>query len=76
MTKEEDWESLWTHAESIFGQKVSLLVNNAGVNPIHGWKLCINIMLTGVGYGSFLAIEKMGKSKVIDNLTPGKGCIQ
>ena len=64
MAKEDDWEQLWAHTESAFGGKVTLLVNNAGVNPKHGWTACINIMLTGVGYGTFLAIEKMGKSKV------------
>ena len=64
MSKEEDWQDLWAHTETAFGGKVSLLVNNAGVNPQHGWKASINIMLTGVGYGTFLALEKMGTSKV------------
>jgi len=63
VSKEDDWQDLWSHTETAFGGKVSLLVNNAGVNPQHGWKACINIMLTGVGYGTFLAIEKMGTSK-------------
>ena len=65
VSKEDDWQDLWSHTETAFGGKVSLLVNNAGVSPQHGWKTCINIMLTGVGYGTFLAIEKMGTSKVI-----------
>ena len=47
MAKENDWEKLWAHTESAFGGKVTLLVNNAGVNPKHGWTACINIMLTG-----------------------------
>ena len=47
MAKEDDWEQLWAHTESVFGGKVTLLVNNAGVNPKHGWTACINIMLTG-----------------------------
>ena len=64
MAKEDDWGKLWAHTETAFGGKVTLLVNNAGVNPKHGWTACINIMLTGVGYGTFLAIEKMGRSKV------------
>ena len=64
VSKEEDWQELWTHTETTFGGKVSLLVNNAGVNPRHGWKASINIMLTGVGFGTFLALEKMGTSKV------------
>ena len=64
VSKEDEWQDLWTHTETAFGGKVSLLVNNAGINPKHGWKACINIMLTGVGYGTFLALEKMGISKV------------
>ena len=64
VSNEDEWQDLWTHTETAFGGKVSLLVNNAGINPKHGWKACINIMLTGVGYGTFLALEKMGVSKV------------
>jgi len=63
VSKEDEWQDLWTHTETTFGGKVSLLVNNAGINPKHGWKASINIMLTGVGYGTFLALEKMGTSK-------------
>ena len=73
MSKEEDWKDLWAHTETAFGGKVSLLVNNAGVNPTHGWKLCVNIMLTGVGYGTFLALEKMGTSKVCLILLTNQG---
>merc|ERR1712156_480564 len=53
VSNEDEWQDLWNHTETAFGGKVSLLVNNAG----------INIMLTGVGYGTFLALEKMGVSK-------------
>ena len=45
--------------------KVSILVNNAGIKPDLGWKPCVDVMLIGVGYGTFLALEKMGISKVI-----------
>ena len=64
MSKEEDWPKLWDHAENVFGEKVFILVNNAGVNPGHGWKMCIDIMLLGVGFGTFLALDRMGISKV------------
>ena len=53
---------MWNHAESELG-KVGILVNNAGVNPTHGWRKCTDIMLTGVGIGTFLAIRRMGTSK-------------
>ena len=41
---------------------MTLLVNNAGVNPTHGWKTCIDVMLVGASYGAFLAMEKMSIS--------------
>ena len=41
---------------------MTLLVNNAGVNPTHGWKPCIDVMLLGTSYGTFLAVEKMSIS--------------
>ena len=50
--------------ETFFDEKVSILVNNAGVNPGLGWKTCIDVMLLGVGFGTFQAIEKMAISKV------------
>ena len=64
VAKEEDWTILWEYAETFFDDKVSILVNNAGVNPGLGWKTCIDVMLLGVGFGTFQAIEKMGISKV------------
>ena len=64
MANENDWPKLWEHAETFFGDKVSILVNNAGVNPGHGWKSCIDVMLLGVGFGTYLALEKMKISKV------------
>ena len=64
VAKEDDWTILWEHAETFFKDKVSILVNNAGVNPGLGWKACIDVMLLGVGFGTFQAIEKMGISKV------------
>ena len=59
VTKQEDWELLWNHAEDYFSDQVTLLVNNAGVGPQVGWKNCIDIMLVGTALGVFLAIEKM-----------------
>ena len=59
VTKQEDWEALWNHAENYFSDQVTLLVNNAGVGPHIGWKKCIDIMLVGTALGVFLAVEKM-----------------
>ena len=64
VSNEDDWSILWEHAETFFADKVSILVNNAGVGAGAGWKASINVMLLGVGFGTFQAIEKMGISKV------------
>ena len=64
VANEDDWQKLWEHAESFFGEKVSILVNNAGVSPKQGWKTCIDVMLLGVGFGTYLAVGKMKISKV------------
>jgi len=63
VTKQEDWELLWNHAEEYFSDQVTLLVNNAGVNPTFGYKTCIDINLLGLSLGVFLAMEKMSTSK-------------
>ena len=65
VSQKGDWEDIWTHTENHFEGKVSVLINNAGVNPKHGWKATIDIMCYGVGLGTYLAIEKMGTSSVI-----------
>ena len=55
---------MWDHCETCFEGKVEVLVNNAGLNPSAGWKLCLDVMLYGVMIGSFLARDRMGLSKV------------
>ena len=64
VSKESDWVSMWDHCETCFEGKVEVLVNNAGLNPSAGWKLCLDVMLYGVMIGSFLARDRMGLSKV------------
>ena len=65
VTRETDWQELWMHTENYFTGKVSILVNNAGVHAIHGWKACLDIMCYGVGLGAYMAIERMATSKVM-----------
>ena len=65
VAKESDWESIWSHTEETFNGKVQILVNNAGINPARGWKMCMDIMIYGVMMGSYLARDKMGATKVI-----------
>ena len=73
VSQQSDWENIWTHTENHFEGKVSILINNAGVNPQHGWKATIDIMCFGVGLGTYMAIEKMGTSKVHHKILPEKG---
>ena len=61
---ETDWMSTWSHTENYFEGRVQLLVNNAGVNPHHGWKTCLDVMIYGVMMGSFIAKDRMGQTKV------------
>ena len=59
VTNKDDWEALWNHAERFFGDQITLLINNAGIGPEYGWKKCLDVMLIGTSYGTFLALEKM-----------------
>ena len=65
VSNKEDWEATWYHVEEKFGGRVQILVNNAGVNPAHGWKVCLDVMIYGVMMGSYIARDKMGKTKVL-----------
>ena len=65
VTKDSDWQAIWSHTEDTFGGNVQILINNAGVNPARGWKLCMDIMIYGVMIGSYIARDKMGVTKVI-----------
>jgi NAD(P)-dependent dehydrogenase (short-subunit alcohol dehydrogenase family) len=64
VTVMDDWHRTWDKAVADLGGKVAVLVNNAGVNPSHGVRRCLDIMLSGVSDGTFLALDKMSKSKV------------
>ncbi len=63
---EEDFRRAWEEAESGsgLGLRVTLLVNNAGVNPEGGWRRCVDVCFMGVAVGTYLALEKMDKTKV------------
>ena len=65
VAKDSDWQAIWSYTEDIFGGNVEILVNNAGVNPVHGWKICMDIMIYGVMIGSYMARNKMGVTKVL-----------
>jgi len=63
VTKDASVRSLWAATELHFKAVVFCLVNNAGVmGEKEGWRLCMDINLTGVMNGATLAFEKMGAS--------------
>ena len=64
MCDRKEWETTWKCAEKTFGQKVQILVNNAGVKAACGWKFCLEVNLYGAMIGSFLAKDQMGKTEV------------
>ena len=63
VTSEDEWHNAAAEVGKRW-QGLDCLVNNAGVGAGAGWKVSINVMLLGVGFGTFQAIEKMGISKV------------
>jgi len=53
-----DWEKLWSRAESFFGGKVDVLVNNAGVSPVLPFDTVMKVNFDGVVHGAQLFSEK------------------
>ena len=49
VSKQSDWESTWSHVEEKLGGRVQILVNNAGVSPAYGWKMCLDVGRCSVG---------------------------
>ena len=64
VSKQNDWEVTWNYVEKTFGKSIQLLINNAGVSPAFGWKMCLDVNIYGVMMGSFTARDRMGKAKV------------
>ena len=65
VSKQSDWEATWNYVEKTFGKSIQLLINNAGVSPAFGWKMCLDVNIYGVMMGSFTARDRMGKTKVL-----------
>ena len=64
MCDRNEWETAWKCVEETFGQKVQILINNAGLKAACGWKFCLEVNLYGAMIGSFLARDQMGKTEV------------
>ena len=64
VSKQSDWEVTWNYVEKSFGKPIDLLINNAGVSPAFGWKMCLDVNIYGVMMGSYTARDRMGKTKV------------
>ena len=57
---------VWDEAEAWLGDKVDVLMNNAGVFSRSNWRPMNDINMTGLLIGTYLAIQRMG-------LTQGRG---
>jgi len=66
VSSKADWEKLWSRAESFFGGKVDVLVNNAGVSPVLPFDTVMKVNLDGVLHGAKLFSEKQ-------SIEPGVG---
>ena len=60
------FSKVWDEAESWLGDKVDVLINNAGVFSRSNWRPMNDINLTGLLIGTYMAIQRMG-------LTQGRG---
>lgn len=60
------FSKVWDEAESWLGDKVDVLMNNAGVFSRSNWRPMNDINLTGLLIGTYMAIQRMG-------LTQGRG---
>jgi len=58
VSSKADWGKLWSRAESFFGGKVDVLVNNAGVSPVLPFDTVMKVNLDGVLHGAQLFSEK------------------
>jgi len=62
VTKEESVKNLIEQAEKLLDAELHCFINNAGVmGEKEGWRLCMDINLTGVLHGTNLAMDQMSK---------------
>jgi len=59
VTKDDQIENLFNSAEAFFQQSIDIFVNNAGVNPNVGWKMCMQVNLMAVMSASQMSVQRM-----------------
>jgi len=80
VTKIEDLTDLYDGCEEYFNGKVDIFCNNAGINHVRGWKLCMEIDIMAVMAGTELAMNRMdmregGKGGLIVNTASLAGIV-
>jgi len=80
VSSKADWEKLWSRAESFFGGKVDVLVNNAGVSPVLPFDTVMKVNFDGVVHGAQLfskkqSIESGGPGGLVINTASIAGII-
>ncbi|KAL3865728.1 hypothetical protein ACJMK2_043088 [Sinanodonta woodiana] len=58
VAKEEEFRDLFRECLSKF-KKINIMVNNAGILDEAGWEKCIDVNMTAMMRGTYLALEKM-----------------
>ena len=76
----DDIAALYSEAEKYFGHSVDIFCNNAGINHLRGWRLCMDINIMSVMECTEYAIDKMdirkgGKGGLIVNTASMAGIV-
>ena len=78
VTKQDEFVNLFDETEKYFKSQVEMLVNNAGINPLLGWRKCMDVNIIGVMIGTEIATERMSKSSLkgtVINCASLAGCV-
>jgi len=63
VTKDDDLKQLYDGCEEYFKGSVDIFCNNAGINHVRGWRLCMEIDIIAVMAATELAMDRMDMSK-------------
>jgi len=62
VTKDDDLKQLYDGCEEYFKGSVDIFCNNAGINHMKGWRLCMEVDIIALMAGTELAMDRMDKS--------------